>query len=191
VTGRRRPGARAISVGALSALLALALAPAPPAAAAAPAASQATAGVAISEGFQAGQIVTRVHLRYRGSSTVGLIAARTLRVSINPGDQKKLVLTTAGVPHDLYGPLPRGAHVGRAVILRGGRELASVPLITARAVSKATLGQRLRDFLSRPLTIVALGLLLGCSLLLATLRARATRREPASHDGVQGTEAAG
>lgn len=184
MTGRRRPGARAISVGALSALLALVPV------VTAPAAPRATGGVDVSEGFQAGQIVTRVHLRYRGSSTVALLASRTLRVAMNPVGQETVV-TTAGVPHDLYGPLPRGAQVGRAVLLRGGRELASVPLITERAVSKATLGQRLRDFLSRPLTIVALGLLLGCSLLLATLRVRATRRETAGHSGVQGTEAAG
>ena len=64
----------------------------------------------------------------------------------------------------------------------GGRELAAVHLITQRTVATATLGQRLRDFLSRPLTLVALAVLVGCSLLLAILRARATRRQPARHE---------
>jgi hypothetical protein len=182
--GRRRPGARAMSVGALSALLALVLvqaAPAP-AGAAPPAASRPSTMI------PAGQVLARVQLRYRGSDTVGLVAATAVPVDIAPSDGT--VTTIEGVPNDLNGPLRRGSRVGSAVVRRGGRRLATVALVTQRAIVPATLGQRLRDFLSRPLTIVALGLLLGCSLLLATLRARATRRQPASDDGAQGTEAA-
>ena len=52
-----------------------------------------------------------------------------------------------------------------------------------------TLGQLLRDFVSRPLTIMALGALVGCSLLLAILRARATRRQPARHERGRGSKA--
>jgi serine-type D-Ala-D-Ala carboxypeptidase (penicillin-binding protein 5/6) len=172
---RRRPGARA---GCL-ALLALALAA--PAAAGLPALRQVTV-------LRAGQTVARVHLRYRGSSTIGLLAARAVRVALAPGDRP--VVTVEEVPTDLTGPEPRGSQVGRAVVRVGGRELAAVSLITQRTVATATLGQRLRDFLLRPLTLVAMAVLVGCSLLLAILRARATRREPARHERTPGSGSA-
>ena len=55
--------------------------------------------------------------------------------------------------------------------------LVTLPVQAGQAVVGSTLGQRLRDYVSRPLTIVALAVLVGCSLLLVSLRARAIRRQ--------------
>jgi hypothetical protein len=51
-----------------------------------------------------------------------------------------------------------------------------VPVVTARPVAEAGLGTRLSDFVSRSQTIIALLVLLVCSLPLVMLRRRAMRR---------------
>ena len=54
--------------------------------------------------------------------------------------------------------------------------LARVPVVTARPVAEAGLGTRLEDLARRSETIIALVLLLACSLPLVLLRRRAMRR---------------
>jgi sensor c-di-GMP phosphodiesterase-like protein len=64
--------------------------------------------------------------------------------------------------------------------VRAGKEvLARVPVVTAKPVSEAGLGTRLSDLVSRSQTIIALVLLLVCSLPLLMLRRRAMRRRRA------------
>ncbi|MBV9818252.1 MAG: D-alanyl-D-alanine carboxypeptidase [Solirubrobacterales bacterium] len=81
------------------------------------------------------------------------------------------------VPRQLRGPLPGQAVVGAAVVLVGGRVLARVPLVLARAlpaVSGLTVAVRL---ITRPVSIVVIGVLTAALLALAGL-ARRRRREP-------------
>ena len=61
----------------------------------------------------------------------------------------------------------------------GGKVLARVPIVTARPVAEAGLGTRLADLAGRSQTIIALVLLLICSLPLVFLRRRAMHRRRA------------
>jgi hypothetical protein len=75
--------------------------------------------------------------------------------------------------------LPRGSRVATATVRAGDKVLARVPVVTARPVSEAGLGTRLADLAGRSQTIIALALLLACSLPLLLLRRRAIRRRRA------------
>jgi hypothetical protein len=57
--------------------------------------------------------------------------------------------------------------------------LARVPVVTARPVAEAGLGDRLDHMLARAQTIVAMVLLVVCSLPLLLLRRRAINRRRA------------
>jgi serine-type D-Ala-D-Ala carboxypeptidase (penicillin-binding protein 5/6) len=80
------------------------------------------------------------------------------------------------VPRELDGPLPAGSRVGTIQVHWRGRTIASVPLVTRRAIAEASLWQRGDDLLSRTLTVVILSALALASLQLVLLRRRAVRR---------------
>jgi D-alanyl-D-alanine carboxypeptidase (penicillin-binding protein 5/6) len=120
-----------------------------------------------------GQVLARVRLRYR-DTRVALVPRLSI-ARVVPKDAHVTIAVT-GVPATVAGPLPAGARVGTVVVRAGGRIVARTALITQRAVAKASLAQRLGDYLSRTFTLVLLGALLVCSLQLALLRRRAGRR---------------
>jgi len=122
----------------------------------------------------AGQVLARPRLSYRGSARTALVASRGLAEVLRRGARPTISLS--GVPSSLSGPVAAGHPEGVVIVRDAGRELARAALVTQRAVAGATLGQRLRDFLSRAVTLVLLAALVGCSLLLVLLRRRATRR---------------
>jgi D-alanyl-D-alanine carboxypeptidase (penicillin-binding protein 5/6) len=66
--------------------------------------------------------------------------------------------------------------VGTVEVRQRSRVVARVPLVTARAVSAPTLGQRVSDYLGRGSTRVVLVLLALCSLYLALVRRNSARR---------------
>jgi D-alanyl-D-alanine carboxypeptidase (penicillin-binding protein 5/6) len=111
-------------------------------------------------------------LRYRDES-VDLVAARTVRRTIRRGERTFTRLR--GAPSKVDGPLDQGARVGTIEVRYRGKTVDRVALVTARAVSEATATQRLSDFLSRSGTILALCVLVGCSLVLVLLRRRIVR----------------
>lgn len=121
-------------------------------------------------------------LRYRDEQ-VDLVAARTVRRTIRRGE--RTYTRVIGAPKVVDGPLDQGARVGTIEVRYRGRTVDRVPLVTARAVSAATATQRLGDFLSRSGTLLALAVLVGCSLVLLVLRRRIVRRGGADqHPGV-------
>jgi D-alanyl-D-alanine carboxypeptidase (penicillin-binding protein 5/6) len=61
--------------------------------------------------------------------------------------------------------------------------VAKVPLVTAGAVDAATFGERMREWLGSPATLILLAAFAGCSLLLVLLRRRAVRRGGRRHRG--------
>ena len=124
-----------------------------------------------------GRILGRVALRYRGGEFVDVIGGGTVRRVLRRGTRTSV--TVAGLPKEVDGPLPRGSRLGTAIVRAGGKILARVPVVTARPVEEAGLGTRLDDLLGRAETIVALVLLLACSLPLLVLRRRALRRRRA------------
>jgi D-alanyl-D-alanine carboxypeptidase (penicillin-binding protein 5/6) len=121
-----------------------------------------------------GQALAKVKLAYRGDDTVRVVAGKTDRRTLPRGERTQMRLV--GVPEELDGPLPAGARAGTAEFRVGGRVVASVPLVTARPVEAAGLGTRLASRLSAPSTMLLLGLLGGCTVLLVALRRRVVRR---------------
>jgi serine-type D-Ala-D-Ala carboxypeptidase (penicillin-binding protein 5/6) len=105
---------------------------------------------------------------------VPLLAARAAKVVARRGERLKVRLT--GVPDHVTGPVAAGARVGTAEVLRRGRVAARVPLVTARPVAKATVGQRVRGWLGSTATIVLLVALVACTVQLLLLRRRVVRR---------------
>ncbi len=87
------------------------------------------------------------------------------------------------VPHQLTGPMPEGARLGSATVLVGGRTVAHVPLVLARAlpaVSSLTLAGR---FITKPFMLVLIIGLGVCAALAFAVRRR--RRARASKGGLE------
>lgn len=124
-----------------------------------------------------GRVLGRVGLRYRSGESVDVIAGATVRRVLRRATRPSV--RVVGLPREVDGPLPRGSRLGTALVRADGRLLARVPVVTARPVAEAGLGTRLDDLLGRPQTIVALALLLACSLPLLLLRRRALRHRRA------------
>lgn len=124
-----------------------------------------------------GRVLDRVGLRYRDGQSVEVVAGGTVKRVLRSGVRTST--TVIGLPAEVDGPLPRGTRVGTAIVRRGEEVLARVAVVTARPVAEAGLGTRLDDMLSRSQTIVALVLLLVCSLPLLLLRRRALHRRRA------------
>jgi D-alanyl-D-alanine carboxypeptidase (penicillin-binding protein 5/6) len=117
----------------------------------------------------------------QGSARVALVAARPVSLVVRRGERPRVRLV--GVPSDVSGPLAAGTPEGGAEVVAGGRVLARVPLVTARAVRAASVGQRLRSWLGRTATVVLLIALLACTVQLVLLRRRVVRRRRRSATG--------
>lgn len=124
-----------------------------------------------------GRVLGRVALRYRDEQAVDVIAGATVTRVLRTGARTRV--TISGLPPDVDGPLPRGTRLATATIRRGEEVLARVPVVTARPVAEAGLGDRLDHMLGRAQTVVAIVLLLVCSLPLLLLRRRAINRRRA------------
>jgi D-alanyl-D-alanine carboxypeptidase (penicillin-binding protein 5/6) len=120
-----------------------------------------------------GQGFGRARLAYRDES-VALVAARGLQRTARRGERFRI--RVVGAPSTVDGPLPRGARVGTLVIAQRGREVARIPLVTAKEVDAATFIERLQEFLGRGSTLALLAAFALCSLYLVLLRRRAVRR---------------
>ncbi|HVF79800.1 MAG TPA: D-alanyl-D-alanine carboxypeptidase family protein [Solirubrobacteraceae bacterium] len=123
-----------------------------------------------------GRVLGRVGLRYR-DETVDVIAGSTVQRVLRTGTRTRVAIS--GLPTEVDGPLPRGTRLGTATIRTDDEVLARVPVVTARPVAEAGVSDRLNDMLGRSQTIVAMVLLLVCSLPLLLLRRRAINRRKA------------
>jgi D-alanyl-D-alanine carboxypeptidase (penicillin-binding protein 5/6) len=121
-----------------------------------------------------GRVLDRVALRYRDEQTVDVVAGASVKRVLRRDATTRV--TVRGLPDEVDGPLPRGTRIGTAIVRRGDEVLARVPAVTARPVAEAGLGARLDYLIGRSQTIVALVLLLVCSLPLVLLRRRALNR---------------
>lgn len=121
-----------------------------------------------------GRVLGKVALRYRDGESVNVIAGATVRRVLRTGTRTSVQV--AGLPAEVDGPLPRGTRLGTAIVRRGGKVLARAPVVTARPVQEAGIGARLGHLVHRTETLVALLLLLACSLPLVLLRRRAMNR---------------
>ncbi len=124
-----------------------------------------------------GRTLGKIDLRYRRGESVNVVAGASVRRVLREGTRTSVTVT--GLPAEVDGPLPRGSRVGTAIVRAGKEVLSRVPVVTARSVQEAGLGTRLSDLASRSQTIIALIVLLVCSLPLLMLRRRAMRRKRA------------
>jgi D-alanyl-D-alanine carboxypeptidase (penicillin-binding protein 5/6) len=120
-----------------------------------------------------GRVLGRVALRYRRGESVELVGGGTVRRVLRKGVRTSV--DVVGLPDEVDGPLPRGSRLGTAIVRAGSEVLGRVPVVTARPVAEASVATRLDDLAGRPETIVALVLLLACSLPLLLLRRRVLR----------------
>jgi serine-type D-Ala-D-Ala carboxypeptidase (penicillin-binding protein 5/6) len=132
-------------------------------------------------GFANFHIVTPVHaksviarpaVRDRPGVRATLIAADSFTRVIG---RNVRILRRVDAPHELTGPLPKGAVLGTLLVLADGRVIARIPLLlaqTLRAVSPLTIAAR---FVTKPLTliliVIALLALLGVALVIRNRRA--------------------
>jgi D-alanyl-D-alanine carboxypeptidase (penicillin-binding protein 5/6) len=123
-----------------------------------------------------GRVLARVPLRFR-DERVDLVAARSHSLVIRRGRPAPSV-RLVGVPDELDGPLPRGARVATAEVRYGGRIVARVPLVTARAVDEAGIATRAEHFLMRPLVLIGILVLLAAAVPYVAARRHRRPRRP-------------
>jgi D-alanyl-D-alanine carboxypeptidase (penicillin-binding protein 5/6) len=127
--------------------------------------------------IRVGQDLADPAIRYSGGE-LPLRAAHSLAVGVRRGER---VQVRVDVPHQVEGPLRRGAKLGRASVYVEGRRVGSVPLLAGRSVPKAGAFDRARGFLADnwiPIAIGAFVILMIASILrYGSVRRRKARRE--------------
>jgi D-alanyl-D-alanine carboxypeptidase (penicillin-binding protein 5/6) len=118
-------------------------------------------------------VFAQAALKYR-DERVDLVAARTAtRVARR---NERVTTDVGGAPSEIEGPMAAGTRVGTILVRQRGRVVDRVALVTAHAIGAPTLGQRLGDYLGRSSTRAVLAVLALCSLYLALMWRRFTRR---------------
>jgi D-alanyl-D-alanine carboxypeptidase (penicillin-binding protein 5/6) len=112
-------------------------------------------------------------LKFRDES-VDLVAGRTAMRVARRGERVTTQVT--GAPAEIEGPMAAGTRVGTILVRQRGRVVDRVALVTAQDISAPTLAQRVGSYLGRGSTRAVLAVLALCSLYLALMRRRLTRR---------------
>ena len=102
--------------------------------------------------IRAGQDLADPSIRYAGG-TLPLRAARTVAVGLRRGQRLRLRVRA---PAEVEGPIRRGAVLGQATVLVGGRPAGTVTLRAGRSIPSASAFDRVRDFVGANLTAIAL-----------------------------------
>lgn len=127
-----------------------------------------------STAVKARQVLRSVPVTDQGDLRARLVAAHTLRAVARRGE--RLTLRVLGAPTKVKGPLAAGTRLGTVHALRRGKVVGTTALVTARAIPKPTIPQRVRSWLSRGGTLLLLAFLAGCTVLLVLLRRRVKRQ---------------
>jgi D-alanyl-D-alanine carboxypeptidase (penicillin-binding protein 5/6) len=119
-----------------------------------------------------GAVEARPRVKYRPGEHVDVVATRGVALPVaRDADVRVLVR----VPDELTGPLARHTAVGTLEVRAGGRVLARVRLVTARALPAVSLLARAELVIARPGSLVVIVALLGGAATLL-LRRRGSRR---------------
>jgi D-alanyl-D-alanine carboxypeptidase (penicillin-binding protein 5/6) len=89
---------------------------------------------------------------------VALLAAHGVR-RVEPRSERDVLVVRA--PREVKGPLRAHARVGTLLVRAGGRTLASIPVVTERAIPAPPLPDRVGHFVVRPITLLVIAALLG------------------------------
>jgi D-alanyl-D-alanine carboxypeptidase (penicillin-binding protein 5/6) len=133
-------------------------------------------------GIRRGATYATARLAHR-DARVNLVATRTVRRTVRRDE--RLTARVIGAPREIAGPLPAGARVGTIELRWRGRTVDRVALVTARAVSGATLVQRAGGLIGRTLIVLAAAALALGSLQVVLLRRRLQRRRRGRAGGTE------
>lgn len=124
-----------------------------------------------------GQDLANPEIRYSGGE-LPLRAARSLAVGIRRGEQMQV---RVDAPHEVEGPLKRGAKLGHASVYVEGRKVGGVALLASRSVPKASTFDRVRASLADnwiPIAVAVFVILMTALILrLRVVRRKRARRE--------------
>jgi serine-type D-Ala-D-Ala carboxypeptidase (penicillin-binding protein 5/6) len=115
--------------------------------------------------LRAGADIASAGVAFYDDRNVKLTVRRDVRLSVRRGER---VRTVVRAPGELEGPLDRGERVGVVRILRGGKLVEQVPLVTAEQVPHAGFLRRAIPYLRWLVVLVA-----GATLLSIAARRRA------------------
>jgi D-alanyl-D-alanine carboxypeptidase (penicillin-binding protein 5/6) len=133
-------------------------------------------------GVRRGRVYASAKLAHR-DQRLSLVATRTVRRTVRRGE--RLTPRVIGAPHQIEGPLPAGARVGTIELRWRGRTVDRVALVTARAVSDATVVQRAGGLIGRTLIVLAVAAAALGSLQVVLLRRRLQRRRRGRAGGTE------
>jgi serine-type D-Ala-D-Ala carboxypeptidase (penicillin-binding protein 5/6) len=118
------------------------------------------------EPVRAGTVMARPTVRYSpGKHAIVIASSDYIRVFARSSH----VRVRVKVPSELAGPIAKGARVGTAYVLQNGRIVATVPLVLASALPAVSPLTIAAEFLLRPGTLLAVGLLICAALVAAAL----------------------
>ena len=118
------------------------------------------------------RVLVRPEVQYYGDRRVALVPRSGMTVTTRRGQQLR---RRVRAPAKLEGPLPAGRRVGSVTVLRGGRTVGRVDLVTADAVPGAGPLRKLFSGPSLPIVLMILAVVLGL-VVLGTLRLRVRLR---------------
>jgi D-alanyl-D-alanine carboxypeptidase (penicillin-binding protein 5/6) len=100
-----------------------------------------------------GRAVAYTKVAYHPKLRIRLTTRRSITYTLLPGER---LTTRVQVPDELSGPLPAGRRVGSVDILFAGHKVRTLGLVTSRGVPGASPLTKLTQSLGRPLTALAL-----------------------------------
>ncbi|MEA2384168.1 MAG: hypothetical protein QOH72_4139 [Solirubrobacteraceae bacterium] len=133
-------------------------------------------------GIRRGATYATARLSHRDAS-VNLVATRTIRRTVRRDE--RLTARVIGAPREIEGPLPAAARVGTIELRWRGRTVDRVALVTAHAVSGATVVQRAGGLIGRTLIVLAAAAVALGSLQVVLLRRRMQRRRRGRAGGTE------
>ena len=121
---------------------------------------------------RAGETFGAVPIRYRRGAALPLVARRTVRLTLPRAQAADVEVRTVGRPTEIEGRIEAGRRLGTVEVLAGGEVVARTALIASSFVPEAGLGQRVKHYVTRPLTIALVLAVAACSLILVRLARR-------------------
>jgi len=118
---------------------------------------------------RAGQVLSRAEVRYE-DGRLPLRAARSVKVGVRRGQRTNVSIRA---PHEVEGPIRRGAILGSATVTVGGMRIAKVPLRAAHALEEASTLDKARSVIEDNLLWLALAL--SAILVVVVFLRRRTR----------------
>jgi D-alanyl-D-alanine carboxypeptidase (penicillin-binding protein 5/6) len=117
-----------------------------------------------------GAVLARSTVHDRPGAHASLIAARDFTRVLAKRDRIRIQIRA---PRQLTGPLRRHLAVGTAVVFAGGRPVARIPLLLARALPAVSGLTVAAHFITKPLTLLVIAVVLAALVALVATRRRA------------------